>query len=152
MNMGQKTRIALLAALVLPMLQACDREAKKMERANKLAADSMAEARKRGETDLTNPEMGSKVLITLTEWKVAQSHTEIPKGQVTFVVENKGQKIHEFEVLGPNGRWKTMPISPGGNVLLSMILEGGTYDLFSPSKDSTGTDKDKGMAAKILAK
>lgn len=125
----------------------------KQEKAGKLAVDSMAAARGRGETDLSNPEMGAKVLITLTEWKVAQSHQEIPKGQATFAIENKGTKPHEFEIYGKGGDWRSMSIPAGGSVLMSMLIDPGEYEMFSPSKDSAGvTDKSRGMSGKIFVR
>lgn len=150
MARGNATRGLFAAAALAVAMAACgNREEKRAQVAADAAVDSMAAARARGEVDLTNPEMGSKVLLTLTEYKVAQSHTEIARGQVTFVVANKGQKPHEFEITGPGGRWKSMAIAPGTQVLMSMLIDPGVYSLYSVSTDSTGTDKEKGMTAKI---
>jgi hypothetical protein len=119
----------------------------------KHAQDSMAAARKRGEVDLSNPEMGAKVLVTLTEYKVESTHLEIPKGQVTIAVENKGKLPHEFQVKGISGDFKSMPIPAGGTVLMSMVLDPGDYDMFATGKDSAGVpEKDRGMKAKILVR
>lgn len=149
--MNQKMKRMLVAVAAIAQLSGgCQ---SKDERAAKFSMDSMTEARARGEHDLKNPEMGAKVLITLSEYKVESTHTEIPKGQVTFAVVNKGTIPHEFEITGKSGDWRSMPIAAGGNILMSMLLDPGTYDLYSPSKDGVGaTDRSKGMEGKITVK
>jgi hypothetical protein len=139
--------------LVLALLTAGCRNDQPSTREIKHAQDSMAAARKSGAVDLSNPEMGAKMLVTLNEWQVTSSHLEIPKGQVTIAVENKGKLSHEFEVKGISGDFKSMPIPAGGSVLMSMVLDPGDYDLFASGKDSAGVPKiERGMKAKLLVK
>jgi hypothetical protein len=137
-------RFGLVLALVSPLLTACGN---KEERARQAEVDSIAAAKARGETDLNNPEMGSKVLITLTADSIAQSHTVIPPGQVTFAVQNRDKTPHVFQITGATGNWKTMPIPPDGAVLMAMIIQAGEYDLFCP--DTAGGREVCGAPKKI---
>lgn len=136
--------VAALAAGIT----ACDSAEEKTARQAQPAIDSMAAARARGETDLSNPEMGAKMQVTLTEYQITQSHKDVPKGQLTMVVENKGKQPHVFEMKGETGDYKSMPIPAGGYVIMTLITEPGTYDMFCP--DSAGVHRDRGMAAKLV--
>lgn len=102
---------------------ACESKAEKEAKARQFSVDSMAALRAQGKTDLSNPEMGAKVLVRLFDDSVQLSHPEIPKGQVTFAVENHGTKAHELEITGPSGLWRSGQIPAGSNVLMSMILD-----------------------------
>lgn len=147
------TRFSTLARIVfaisaMPLMTACGDRSE--DEANRAAIDSMQAARERGETDLSNPEMGSKMSVQLTEFAVQQSHTEVPEGQLTIVVENKGQQAHSFVVQGAGLNQNSGAIPAGGYVLMSFIADGGTYDLFCP--DSSGVHRSRGMAGKLLVK
>lgn len=120
------------------------------EEANKAAIDSMNAARARGETDLANPEMGAKMSVQLTEYKMQQSHKELPEGQLTIVVENKGQQAHGFVIEGKGLNQNSGAIPAGGYVIMSFIAEGGEYDLFCP--DSAGVHRDRGLEGKLIVK
>ena len=117
------------------------------EQENQAAVDSMAAARARGETDLTNPEMGAKVLITLTADSISQSHTTVPPGQVTFAVQNSDSAEHVFQITGAAGNWRTQAIPAGSTVLLAMIIAAGEYEIFCP--DSAGGREQCGPVKKI---
>ncbi|MGQ0814553.1 MAG: hypothetical protein ACT4O1_08810 [Gemmatimonadota bacterium] len=121
----------VVAALGLAMLVACGPSDE--ERALRAAADSMAAARARGETDLSNPEMGAKMSVTLNDSALEQSHTEIPKGQVTVVVQNQSSAPRIFELKGSNANFRSLPIPAGGYVLMSVIIDqSGDYHLTCP--------------------
>ncbi|HUP89774.1 MAG TPA: cupredoxin domain-containing protein [Longimicrobiales bacterium] len=150
---AKQTTSILLTIIAAIQLAGCNTEAKKQTAQRAQEVDSMAELRARGGTDLSNPEMGSKVLVRLSEYKITLSHTEIPKGQVTFAVENKGKEPHEFEITGPAGTWRSGRLPTGSTILMSMILDkGGEYQLYSPTKTDAGTDRERGMDAKLLVK
>ena len=137
-------RYGLVVALAATALSACgDTE----EEARQAEVDSIAARRARGETDLSNPEMGMKVLITLTHDSIAQSHTTIPAGQVTFAVQNRDTVPHVFQITGTRGNWRTMAIPPDGAALMAMIIEAGDYDMFCP--DTAGGREVCGQPKKI---
>lgn len=141
-------KYALAIAALAAGMTACDSAEEKAAREAQPAVDSMAAARARGETDLSNPEMGAKMQVTLTEYQITQSHKDVPRGQLTIVVENKGKQPHAFEMKGASGDYKSMPIPAGGYVIMTVIAEPGTYDMFCP--DSAGVHRDRGMSAKLL--
>jgi hypothetical protein len=55
-------------------------------------------------------------------------------GAVTFAVTNRSQEPHELTVRGSNrSEWKSGSIQPGGNVLMSLVLTPGVYELDWPA-------------------
>jgi hypothetical protein len=144
---GIRIRTLVVLGFVAQSIAACGPSPE--EKAAQAAVDSMAAARARGETDLSNPEMGSKMIVKLNANKLEQTHTSLPKGQMTIAVENHDKQSHIFEFKGKSGDWKSMPIPAGGYVLMSMILDAGTYDMFCP--DSTKANNGCGTG-KFLAK
>lgn len=135
--MAKIDRILAVMTVLLPMAAGCGPSSE--EKALQEAADSMAEARARGETDLSNPEMGAKMAVTLTDGGQTQSHEELPPGQISIVVQNKGTEPRVFEIKGPSLDMKSMPIAPGGHVVMSQVMAAGAYDMACP--DSTGENK-----------
>ena len=128
---------ALTLALTAVLLAGCDSAEEKVAQENQRAADSMAAARARGETDLGNPEMGSKVLLTVQDNAIEMSHEQIKNGQVSFAVQNRATDPRVVVIKGSNGRWQSIPMQKDGFVLMSMILVPGTYDIEITSTDST---------------
>jgi hypothetical protein len=119
-------RRILVGLLVAGALTACkDKE----DEHRKFEVDSMAMARAAGKTDLSNPEMGSKVLVRLFDDSVTLSHQEIPRGQVTFAVENHGTHPHVAKIEGPGINAKSMAIAPGEMVAMAMLIDPGEYAL-----------------------
>jgi hypothetical protein len=118
-------------AAVLPMTFACGPNEE--ERAAQAAADSIAAARARGETDLSNPEMGGKMLVTLSDSGMSQSHTEMPAGQLSVAVQNKSTRPHTLQLKGQGGGgFKSSVVPPGGFVLMTVLIDPGVYDLVCP--------------------
>lgn len=133
MNKTWNAARLLVVVGLTAVVSACGKNEEKQRQA---AVDSMAEARARGETDLNNPEMGAKVLITLLRDSMDQSHSTVSPGQVTFAVQNHDSSSHVFQLTGATGNWRTIKIEPGGTVLMSMILPGGDYEMFCPDTAS----------------
>lgn len=144
--------LVFFVALACISTAACNKEKKAEEARAKAAVDSMTDLRNRGGTDLSNPEMGSKIILRLSEYKIETvGDTAIPKGQVTFAIENHGQLPHQVEVNGPAGTWQTQVMPAGSNILLSMILDKpGKYDIYSTTGSDKGKDRDLGMATRIM--
>lgn len=135
--MGKTYKMLAAIAIALPLAAGCGPSSE--EKALQEAADSMAGARARGETDLSNPEMGAKMSVVLTDGGMTQSHQELPKGQVSIVIENKGTEARIFEVKGPNLDMKSLPIPPGAHMVMSQVFDAGAFDMMCP--DSTGENK-----------
>ena len=136
MTVGMKSKW-LVALVVACSLTACkDRAAEERQKVATQAADSMAKLRAEGKTDLSNPEMGGKVLATITETGLVLSHAHVPHGQVTFAVVNSTKAAKVAQVSGHSGTWRTMTLRPGETILLAMILDTGIFKVTCP--DSTG--------------
>jgi nitrous oxide reductase accessory protein NosL len=132
---GNSTRFAAVLLATASLLAGCD---KSEEQALQSANDSIAAARATGKTDLSNPEMGSKMSVSLTDSAMVQSHTEVPKGQLTVIVLNKTKEPHTFEMKGDSISYKTMPIEPSGHALLTVIVDKpGLYALACPDTGAT---------------
>lgn len=143
------TRLFIVLAVTAPLLAACESEEQRAREEGLRAVDSMTAARARGETDLTNPEMGAKVGVYLSEWKVDLSHPTIASGQATFAVQNNGNLPHAVQITGTKGNWQSQSVpAKGGYVTMSMMLEPGEYDVLCP--DSAGAHKEHGMISKLI--
>lgn len=116
----------------------CESKEQKHEREARAAADSFAALRAKGVHDLYNPEMGWKVLVTLTDDSVGLSHPSITDGQVTFAIQNNSSVTRVAEIKGKKDNWKTMPIRPKESVWLATVLDTGSYQIFCPDS-SKGT-------------
>jgi hypothetical protein len=128
----------VLGLVAASLLAGCKDSEKKREEQQKAANDSLAAARARGETDLSNPEMGAKMSVILTDSALQQSHTEVPKGQLTIVVENKSTATHVFELKSDTVSFKTVPLVPTSSVLMTIILDKpGLYALACPDTGAT---------------
>jgi uncharacterized cupredoxin-like copper-binding protein len=57
----------------------------------------------------------------------------LPSGVTTFQVANSGSGEHSFEISGPSGDQKLdHTLKPGESASLDMVLDSGTYRVFSP--------------------
>jgi uncharacterized cupredoxin-like copper-binding protein len=54
---------------------------------------------------------GTTVNATLTEFKVELDKTQVPAGQVTFQVTNKGSVVHEFVVFKTSDKADALPLA-----------------------------------------
>ena len=146
--MGKGMRILAVLLLAAPLLGGCTSDEEKQAEAQKAANDSLAAARARGETDLSNPEMGAKMSVILTDSALQQSHTEVPKGQLTIVVENKSTSSHIFELKGDSLSHKTLPLVPSSSVLMTVIVDKpGLYSLACPDTGATAKGCGNGKLA-----
>jgi plastocyanin len=64
------------------------------------------------------------VQVGMFEYRFDLSQTSVPSGQVTFVITNKGQEVHNFSVAG--FRAGTL-LSPGGTETYTIAMPPGTY-------------------------
>jgi hypothetical protein len=125
--------VLLVAA---PLLAGCGDSSNEKEL--KSANDSMAAARATGKTDLSNPEMGSKMSVSLTDSAMVQSHTEVARGQLTVIVLNKTKEPHTFEIKSDSVSFKTLAIEPAGHALMTIIVDKpGLYALACPDTGAT---------------
>jgi hypothetical protein len=78
------------------------------------------------------PEQAAQVAARVSEWQIELSPAQVPTGEVTVNIENRGERPHTIELRSETqGRWRTVPIPPGGKIGLSMPLLAGTYEVVS---------------------
>ena len=96
-----------------------------------------------GRADFDHPDVGAKVMVTLSDSGVALSQDSVAmvgSGQITLAIENKAAQTQDLEINGGSaGTWKSTPIPPGQTVLMSMLMARGSYDLNASLIDSAGT-------------
>ena len=57
----------------------------------------------------------------------------LPSGVTTFKIANSGSSEHSFEISGPSGDQKLdHALKPGESASLDMVLDSGTYRVYSP--------------------
>lgn len=92
-----------------------------------------------GRPDLSRPDAGQSVIVTLSDSAVTLSEDSIRMvgtGQTTFAVQNTGGKAGTFKIDGNElGEWSS-PVPPGQSILMSMLLSRGTYELLWPEDGS----------------
>ena len=93
-----------------------------------------------GRPDLSRPDAGTRLLVTLTDTAMAFSHDSIQMvgtGQTTFAVENEGTEPKVFKIDGKElGQWTSPPIGPGETIFMSMLLGRGSYEMLWPEDGS----------------
>lgn len=100
---------------------------------------------------LGDPDAGTRLTATLTEWGIALSDSTIPIGQVTIDIRNTGTIPHTLELTGEyGGRWRSLPITPGASVEMSMVLSNGTYRVFCPLDDDAGNHAERGQETTLV--
>jgi uncharacterized cupredoxin-like copper-binding protein len=78
-------------------------------------------------TTNTNPVGTAKTTVTvnMVEYAFQLSQSTIPSGQVTFVINNKGNEVHNFAILGNRAGAQ---IAPGTSETWTVSLPPGTYN------------------------
>ena len=78
-------------------------------------------------TTNTNPVGTAKTTVTvnMVEYAFQLSQSSIPSGQVTFVINNKGNEVHNFAILGNKAGAQ---IGPGKSETWTVSLPPGSYN------------------------
>jgi uncharacterized cupredoxin-like copper-binding protein len=78
-------------------------------------------------TTNTNPVGTAKTTVTvnMVEYAFQLSQSTIPSGQITFVINNKGNEVHNFAILGNRAGAQ---IAPGTSETWTVSLPPGTYN------------------------
>lgn len=72
------------------------------------------------------------VQVQITDQGI-QMPASLPSGVTTFQVSNSGSSEHSFGITGPSGDMKLdAPLKPGESASLDMVLDSGTYRVYSP--------------------
>jgi uncharacterized cupredoxin-like copper-binding protein len=74
-----------------------------------------------------------QVDVSLTERDLTPGRVDVRAGEVEFVVENDGERIHEFAVETGDGTIKrTDAINPGETDRITVDLADGKYEMYDP--------------------
>jgi len=79
-------------------------------------------------TTATGPPVGTAkttVTVNMVEYAFQLSQTTIPSGQITFVIKNSGNEVHNFAILGNKAGAQ---IAPGTSETWTVSLPPGTYN------------------------
>jgi uncharacterized cupredoxin-like copper-binding protein len=78
-------------------------------------------------TTNTNPVGTAQTTVTvnMVEYAFQLSQSTIPSGQITFVINNKGNEVHNFAILGNKAGAQ---IAPGASETWTVSLPPGTYN------------------------
>jgi hypothetical protein len=77
--------------------------------------------------------VAAKVTVTLTDTKLVLSRPGLQAGKATFVVVNKGQKLHVLAITGPGlSGVRTPKLAAGKSATLTVKLRTGAYILSDP--------------------
>jgi hypothetical protein len=75
----------------------------------------------------------AKLTVTLTDTKLVLSQSGLQAGTATFVVVNKGQKLHVLTINGPGLKGvRTRTVAVGRSATLTVKLLTGAYMLSDP--------------------
>jgi uncharacterized cupredoxin-like copper-binding protein len=88
---------------------------------------------------------GEAVTVTLREWAVEPSQTEMGAGEVTFEVSNAGDLPHNFVVFRTDLAADELPVEDAQVVETDAVEEAGRIDEFDPgSTESVTLELDAG--------
>jgi hypothetical protein len=77
--------------------------------------------------------LAAKVTVTFTDTKFVLSRGGVEAGTASFVVVNKGQKLHVLAIRGPGlGGVRTTKVAAGRSATLTVTLRTGAYMLSDP--------------------
>lgn len=91
----------------------------------------------------------AQVVAVLKEWEIDVSPDTIQAGEVTISFQNRGERPHAVEVRNERaGRWRSMPVPPGGTVALTMPLAPANFEIVS----TTDAYVERGMRAMLIVR
>ncbi len=84
--------------------------------------------------DATRHSVAATVTVTFTDTRLVVSRGSLETGTVTFVVINRGRKLHMLAIEGPglNGA-RTQKVAAGRSARLTLTLLTGAYSLSDPA-------------------
>ena len=78
------------------------------------------------------------VQVQITDQGISMP-ASLPAGVTTFKVTNSGSSQHSFGLTGPAGEKKLEePLKPGESASLDVVLDSGTYRVYSPVDPAQG--------------
>jgi len=90
-----------------------------------------------------------QVVAGLKEWSIELTPSDIPAGEVTIALENRGQRPHQIEIRSSRaGHWQSAAIPPGATVTMTQPMPPGSYDVVSTDTSYV----ERGMKATLVVR
>ena len=135
----KKQAVATLAVLFLVLFGACKQESAESTTSPILppqqsATDSAAHPASPGGTALVpDVDVGSTVLVMVTEGSIAVREQAIPPGPAVLTIENRGTEVHNLFIEGEGiSRAAGDTIAEGSSSTVDVVFRPGTYVLYCP--------------------
>ncbi|CCK25553.1 hypothetical protein BN159_1174 [Streptomyces davaonensis JCM 4913] len=97
------------------------------------------------DSDTGSASSGTRVDVTMTDFRLKLSRTTLTAGDYTFVATNDGSHDHALEIEGAGTEDRTRTLEPGESANLTITLKDGTYEVYCPVDDH----KDMGMKSEL---
>ena len=85
-----------------------------------------------GSDDIFGGDADEQVKISLTERDLSPGRVSVDSGEIEFVVENDGDRVHQFAVETSDGVERTDEIKPGDSANITVDLSAGRYQMYDP--------------------
>ena len=96
--------------------------------------------------DITSDDGDEQVSVALREFDITPETVEVAAGEIEFVVNNEGDRVHELAVETDDGVERTGEIEPGETGRMTVDLPAGTYEMYDPR----GDNRARGMRATVV--
>lgn len=96
--------------------------------------------------DITGADAQEQVSLDLRDFDISPEQVEVSAGDVEFVVDNEGDRVHELAVRTQSGVESTGEIEPGETGRMTIDLPPGTYPMYDPRDDYRA----RGMEATLV--
>lgn len=98
-----------------------------------------------GEDDVLS-DNAEEVKVSLTERDLSPERVEVTAGEIEFVVDNDGERLHAFAVETPDGTKTTKDIDPGETERVTVDLSDGKYQMYDPR----GGYRERGVSGTVV--
>ena len=98
--------------------------------------------------DITSDDGDEQVSVALRDFDISPEQVAVSPGDIEFVVENEGNRVHELAVRTDDGVERTGEIEPGETGRMTVELPAGTYEMYDPREDY----RSRGMLATVVVR
>ena len=96
--------------------------------------------------DITGDDGDDQVSVVLREFDISPEEAEASAGEIEFVIENEGNRVHELAIRTDDGVERSGEIDPGESGSLTVNLPEGTYEMYDPRSNY----RSRGMRATVV--
>ncbi len=98
------------------------------------------------EDDVTGDDAEDQVSVELREFDITPERVEVTAGEIEFVADNEGERLHELAIRTDDGVETTGEIKPGETGRMTVDLPQGTYRIYDPRSNY----RDRGMSSTVV--